>query len=84
MGRTSTPITKSPAHHPLSKTVENSELIGASISEGFFIGGMSAGANLATTVAHRARDDMFFHGRPLTGQILQFPLVVHPNAYPEQ
>ena len=84
MGRMLIPLNESPAHHPLSKTAENSDLIDVSISEGFFVGGMSAGANIATAAAHRARDDTFFHGRPLTGLILQFPPVVHPNAYPEQ
>ncbi|CDO76453.1 hypothetical protein BN946_scf184600.g2 [Trametes cinnabarina] len=55
----------------------------ASLARGFLVGGTSAGANLAAAVVLRARDDVFFapsSGRQITGQILQTPQVVHPEA----
>ena len=39
MDRMPIPHNESSAHHPLSKTAENSDLIDASISEGLFVGG---------------------------------------------
>ncbi|KAJ7682885.1 Alpha/Beta hydrolase protein [Mycena rosella] len=42
------------------------------------------GGHLSAVIAHRARDDPFFQGRELTGQILQVPAVLHPNAVPEK
>ncbi|KAI8974889.1 alpha/beta hydrolase fold-domain-containing protein [Trametes punicea] len=58
--------------------------LGASLAtKGYLVGGTSAGACLAAAVALRARDDPFFgpgSGRQLTGQILQTPQVVHPEA----
>jgi len=48
------------------------------------VAGASAGGNLATVLAHRVRDDPFFEGRRVTGQLLQIPCVVHPDAYPEK
>ena len=45
--------------------------------------GSSAGGHLAAVTALRARDDPFFHDRPLTGQILQIPVTCHPDHYPE-
>ncbi|KAI0821930.1 alpha/beta hydrolase fold-domain-containing protein [Trametes gibbosa] len=50
---------------------------------GFLVGGTSAGAGLAASVALHARDDVFFapgSGRHITGQLLQTPQLVHPEA----
>ncbi|CAL1707385.1 unnamed protein product [Somion occarium] len=68
----------------LKWTAENASLISGAVDKGFLVGGFSAGASAATIVAHRARDDAFFQGCPLTGQALQVPQVVHPDACPEQ
>lgn len=68
----------------LKQAVENASLFSASLEKGFIVGGISAGAHLATLVAHWARDDAFFEGRKLTGQVLQLPGVVHPDAFPEK
>ncbi|CAL1713863.1 unnamed protein product [Somion occarium] len=68
----------------LKWAVENASLFSASLEKGFIVGGISAGAHLATLVAHWARDDAFFEGRKLTGQVLQLPGVVHPDAFPEK
>ena len=44
------------------------------------VGGASAGGNLTASVALRARDDPFFASRPVTGQILQIPWLLHAKA----
>lgn len=67
-----------------SKAVENYALLKASVHRGLIIGGASAGANMSAVIAHRARDDPFFTGQPVTGQFLQIPFVIHPDAYPEE
>ncbi|OSC98338.1 hypothetical protein PYCCODRAFT_1523426 [Trametes coccinea BRFM310] len=68
----------------LQWTAENTTLLRVDLSKGFLVGGMSAGANLSAVVSHIARDDPFFEGRRLTGQLLREPLVCHPDAYPER
>ena len=55
-----------------------------SLSKGFLVGGDSSGANIAAAIALQARDDPFFAGKPLTGQYLREPAVVHPLAWPEK
>ncbi|KAL0959754.1 hypothetical protein HGRIS_011444 [Hohenbuehelia grisea] len=67
----------------LKWAAENQSQLCADINKGFIVGGQSAGANLATIVAHLARDDPFFDEYPLTGQLLQYPPLIHPDAYPE-
>ncbi|KAI0364164.1 hypothetical protein BV20DRAFT_974744 [Pilatotrama ljubarskyi] len=67
----------------LKWTVLNTPLLKADLKKGFIVGGHSAGANLSAVLAHMARDDPFFQGRQLTGQLLREPMVVHPDAYPE-
>ncbi|KAK7035484.1 hypothetical protein VNI00_011777 [Paramarasmius palmivorus] len=56
----------------------------ASLDKGFIVGGGSAGGNLAAALAHLARDDPFFKDKPLTGQALVVPMVIHKDAYPEK
>ncbi|KAI0364165.1 hypothetical protein BV20DRAFT_1057426 [Pilatotrama ljubarskyi] len=67
----------------LQWTALNTSLIKADLQKGFIVGGESSGANVSAVLAHIARDDPFFRDRQLTGQLLQEPLVVHPDAYPE-
>ncbi|KAH9852333.1 Alpha/Beta hydrolase protein [Lenzites betulinus] len=58
--------------------------MGSSPSRGFLLGGTSAGAGLAAAVALHARDDALFapgSGREITGQLLQTPQLVHPEAH---
>ncbi|KAI0783529.1 alpha/beta-hydrolase [Abortiporus biennis] len=66
----------------LKWSVLNSSTIKADLHKGFLVGGNSAGANFAATIALKARDDPFFkeEGCPITGQLLQVPNVVHPKA----
>jgi hypothetical protein len=66
------------------QAVENCDLFDGAPSKGFIIGGTSTGANMAAALAHRAKDDPFFRNTPLTGQVLQVPVLVHPDMHPEQ
>ncbi|OJT08214.1 AB hydrolase superfamily protein B1A11.02 [Trametes pubescens] len=75
------------AYSGLKWTATHAPLLNASLSHGFIVGGTSAGATLAASVALRARDDAFFApgcGRAITGQLLQTPQVVHPEAEVER
>ncbi|EMD36026.1 hypothetical protein CERSUDRAFT_96250 [Gelatoporia subvermispora B] len=72
------------AYAGLKWAAENAPMLSASLDRGFIVAGASAGANIVTVLAHRARDDPFFEGRRITGQHLQIPSTVHPDAYPEQ
>ncbi|KAL0570713.1 hypothetical protein V5O48_011247 [Marasmius crinis-equi] len=56
----------------------------ASLKKGFIVGGTSAGANLSAVLSHLARDDAFFKDKPLTGQLLHIPAVVHYDAIPDK
>ncbi|KAJ3486725.1 hypothetical protein NLI96_g4018 [Meripilus lineatus] len=71
-------------YYALKWAAENASLLKASIDKGFVAAGVSAGGNLAGSVALRAAEDPFFEGRQLTGQCLQVPGVVHPDALPEK
>lgn len=66
------------------QAVENASKIGADPKKGVIVGGASAGGGLAAVCALRARDDPFFEGRPVTGQILDYPALVYPPAIPEK
>ncbi|CCM02387.1 uncharacterized protein FIBRA_04483 [Fibroporia radiculosa] len=68
----------------LKWAVENAPLLSASLAKGFIVGGQSSGANFTAVLAHRVRDDPFFADRPLSGHILQYPTIVHPEAVPEK
>ncbi|EIW54925.1 uncharacterized protein TRAVEDRAFT_60292 [Trametes versicolor FP-101664 SS1] len=71
------------AYSGLKWAATNAHVLNASLTRGFLVGGTSAGATLAASVALRARDDAFFapgSGREITGQLLQTPQVVHPEA----
>ncbi|EMD36031.1 hypothetical protein CERSUDRAFT_156791 [Gelatoporia subvermispora B] len=78
------PVPVNDAYAGLKWAAQNAHQLSASLHKGFIVAGFSAGGNLAAVLAHRARDDPFFEGRRLTGQLLQVPEVVHPDAYPTQ
>ena len=78
------PVPFGDSYETVKWVAENAADLKASLKKGFLVGGDSAGANLAAAVALQARDDRFFAGRPLTGQYLREPLVVHPSAVPEK
>ena len=60
------------------------EAFNASLEKGFILGGASAGGNLAAVLSFLARDDPFYKDKPITGQLLHIPCVVHYQAYPEK
>ncbi|KAK7687166.1 hypothetical protein QCA50_009669 [Cerrena zonata] len=68
----------------LKWTAENIASSSGDIKKGFLVGGFSAGGTAAALMALKARDDPFFQGRPVTGQFLNVPQVVHPDAIPEK
>jgi len=66
----------------LKWAASNPSLFNVSLDEGFIIAGQSAGANGAAAISHRVIKDPFFDDKPVTGQLLQIPMVCHPDAYP--
>lgn len=60
----------------------NATSLGASPETGFILGGVSAGGNIASVLAHRARDENL--QPPLTGILLQAPSVLPPSVVPEK
>jgi len=78
------PVPLNDAYAGLKWAADHASFLSASLTKGFIVAGTSAGGNLAAVLAHRARDDPFFEGRRITGQLLQIPVTVHPDAYPEQ
>ncbi|KAJ6564695.1 Alpha/Beta hydrolase protein [Mycena capillaripes] len=66
----------------LQWTVNNCTKIRGSLEKGLFVGGASAGANLAAGVVNRALKDPLFEYQKITGQLLQIPVLLHPAAYP--
>ncbi|KAK7682273.1 hypothetical protein QCA50_014476 [Cerrena zonata] len=72
------------AYAGLKWAVENAKILSASLSKGLIVGGTSAGANFAASVSLLARDDSFFKDRPITGQLLIIPPVLHVDAKAEK
>ncbi|KAH7379120.1 Alpha/Beta hydrolase protein [Phaeosphaeria sp. MPI-PUGE-AT-0046c] len=60
----------------------NPHVYGGDLSKGFIVGGVSAGANMATTVTHLARDDTMFPS--ITGCWLSIPSLLAPTVVPER
>ncbi|KAI1441709.1 Alpha/Beta hydrolase protein [Annulohypoxylon stygium] len=52
----------------------------ASATAGFFVGGISSGANFAGVIAYTARDAGL--SPPITGLLLSVPVCIMPDAYP--
>ncbi|OBZ73134.1 AB hydrolase superfamily protein B1A11.02 [Grifola frondosa] len=68
----------------LKWVANNAAALHASLSRGFIVAGLSAGANLAAVLAHRALEDPFFKEKRVTGQVMQAPMTVHLHGYPEK
>lgn len=66
------------------QAIQNAKSIRADPAKGLLIGGQSAGANFPAVITHRAKIDPFFVDCPITGQVLQIPVLLHPDAIPEQ
>ncbi|OCH90771.1 hypothetical protein OBBRIDRAFT_776376 [Obba rivulosa] len=79
------PVQNDDCYTGLKWAVENASLLSADLSKGFIVGGASAGAHLSAVMTHRAKQDPFFFGKSITGQVLQIPSLMHPNAnHPER
>jgi len=62
------------------QVVGNAIILSASLKKGFMVGGESVGANLAGPGApHPSRKDT-----PITGHLISFALLIHPEAYPDE
>lgn len=70
------------AWNALQWAAANATSWGADPSVGFVVGGSSAGANLATVLAHLARDEKL--SPPLTGQYLAIPTLLPASKVPER
>ena len=66
----------------LNWCVANAASWNADVAKGFIVGGSSAGANIASVLAHRARDEGL--SAPLTGQYLAIPLLCPKERIPEK
>ncbi|KAJ6537143.1 Alpha/Beta hydrolase protein [Mycena capillaripes] len=64
----------------LKWTASNTSEISGALAKGFLVGGLSAGGSYVAAVTHRARYDLFFKDRKITGHILQVPTLLHPLA----
>ncbi|KAJ3010743.1 hypothetical protein NUW54_g2386 [Trametes sanguinea] len=68
----------------LKWSVQNAQCIKADLSKAFIVGGQSAGATYAATLIHRAQRDKAFGQHRITGQVLQIPPLLHPDATPDE
>lgn len=59
------------------QVTENAKSMGATLTNGFLVGGVSAGGNLAAVVAHLSRDEKL--QPPVTGTLLCVPVIMGPE-----
>ncbi|KAF2654663.1 hypothetical protein K491DRAFT_748705 [Lophiostoma macrostomum CBS 122681] len=62
-------------------TAVNQDIHGGDLRKGFIIAGISAGASMASTITHLARDERL--QPPITGCYLSIPSLLAPQAVPE-
>ncbi|KAI0073609.1 hypothetical protein K474DRAFT_1666391 [Panus rudis PR-1116 ss-1] len=79
-----TPLNDS--YSALKWAVDNATAISANPKLGLILAGCSAGGNFAASLSIKARDDVFFKDRGIqvTGQLLQIPATLHPDAHVPQ
>ncbi|KAI0780343.1 Alpha/Beta hydrolase protein [Trametes elegans] len=79
------PIPLHDAYAAVKWAATNATTLHADTSKGFLLGGVSGGCLFLPAIAHRALSDPFFaqHGK-ITGQVLQIPSIVHPDAVPDE
>lgn len=70
------------AYDSVKWTAANSAIHGGDLSKGFILAGISAGANLACTVSHLARDDGMTP--KISGLSLGIPSLLSPQAVPDK
>ncbi|KAH9855494.1 Alpha/Beta hydrolase protein [Lenzites betulinus] len=79
------PIPNDDSYAAVKWAAANMDVLHGDASKGFLIGGISAGAHMAGSITHRVLSDPFFKDHPKpTGQVLQIPPLVHPEAVPEE
>ncbi|KAI0073613.1 hypothetical protein K474DRAFT_1603060 [Panus rudis PR-1116 ss-1] len=80
------PIGLNDSYSAIKWVVENAASISVSPKLGFILAGCSAGANFSAVLSIRARDDPYFKDRgvAITGQWLQAPTILHPDANVQQ
>ncbi|KAK7050696.1 Esterase/lipase/thioesterase [Favolaschia claudopus] len=78
------PIPLNDSYTALKWTVSNAKSLRISLAKGFFVGGVSAGGELAAVMTQKSIQDPFFTNTKITGNILSVPLIIHPDAYPTE
>ncbi|KAI0328733.1 hypothetical protein GY45DRAFT_1325871 [Cubamyces sp. BRFM 1775] len=78
------PVGLNDSYAALKWSVDNAHRIKADLAKGFIVAGQSIGANFTAVLTHRAQQDPTFSKRPVTGQALQMPVTVHPDAVPDE
>ncbi|OSC96474.1 alpha/beta-hydrolase [Trametes coccinea BRFM310] len=68
----------------LKWSVQNARRIKADASKALIIGGQSAGATYAAALVQRTVRDHTFVQHRITGQLLQIPPLLHPDATPDE
>lgn len=76
------PIPANDCYDAVKWAAANSKVHGGDLSKGFIVSGVSAGANMACSVAHLARDENL--SPPLTGVYLNIPSLLAPQAVPDK
>jgi len=71
------PVSVNDSWDALKWAAANASKLGADPSEGFIIGGTSAGGNISAVLCHLARDEKL--SPPLTGAVLLIPAVMEPT-----
>lgn len=64
------------------QTAANASKLGADLSKGFILGGVSAGGTISAVASHLYRDDKI--EPPLTGIYLSVPSTIDPEAVPDK
>ncbi|ERS95334.1 hypothetical protein HMPREF1624_08212 [Sporothrix schenckii ATCC 58251] len=76
------PVPVHDCHDAVCWVAAHPDVHGGDLSAGFIVGGVSAGANMACSVAHLARDEGLTP--PLTGVYLNIPSLLAPQAVPDK
>ncbi|CAK7199701.1 hypothetical protein SEUCBS139899_002384 [Sporothrix eucalyptigena] len=76
------PVPVHDCHDAVLWVAAHPEIHGGDLAQGFIVAGVSAGANMACSVAHLARDEGMVP--PLTGVYLNIPSLLAPQAVPDR
>lgn len=76
------PIPVYDCHDAVKWAASHPEVHGGNLSKGFIVAGVSAGANMAATITHLARDEQMTPA--LTGCWLSIPSLLSPDVVPDK